>query len=163
MISITVRHIKVQDLNQFRKTYKNTFKTLFPDYSNRIKDFFVSEKYVEIMMKLPLKLGAFDKEKLVGYLLADKHFGGVIFTFWLAVIPSYQRKGVGKKLLKRIEEIGHEQGVHALYLHSDARHVGYYISRGYEVLAFDKKTYFGTDDYIMKKLISEPDEDKFLK
>ena len=50
-----------------------------------------------------------------------------------------------------------------IQLQSDRRNLEFYKKRGYSVLGFDEKGYFGVDNYIMKKVIQEPKEKNFLK
>ena len=42
-------------------------------------------------------------------------------------------------------------------------YVEYYLSKGFTEVGLYTKGYFGMTDYLMAKLIQEPDEDTFLK
>lgn len=115
------------------------------------------------MTSLHIRIGVFVKDRLVAYLLAPEYEGGVSWIYWLAVLKNYQGRGIGTMLLKFFEKLCIKQGVHSIIFYADKRNVTFYLRRGYNVIGFDEKSYFGPDAYIIKKLIQKPEEKKFLK
>jgi len=49
----------------------------------------------------------------------------------MAVLKSYRRKGIGKKLLKRCIEAANRQGAQHIYLHAQVPVIGFYETRGF--------------------------------
>lgn len=45
-----------------------------------------------------------EKNKIIGYILGERITGNICIAHLMAVIPSYQNKGIGKKLLKSLEK-----------------------------------------------------------
>lgn len=160
---IVIRKLRNTDKPAFSKVYSETIKNGFPEYSKKTLYYFASKKYQDRMFAAQIKFGAFEKGNLAGYLLAEKPIGGVVYIYWFAVLQEHQGRGVGTALLKRLEKTALKNGAHNIQFHSDKRNVKYYKSRGYEVVGLDKKSYFGTDNYIIKKIIQEPKEKNFLK
>lgn len=132
-------------------------------YSEKCRKFFVSKKYVLDIISSYIKVGAFDGEQLMGFIIAYKPYGGVVEVRWLIVSKKYRNKGVGARLLQALEDKALGLGVHNIHVETNENVVGYYKRNGYEILGFDKEGYFGSDNYYMKKLIQEPQENVFLK
>ncbi len=160
---ILIRKLSKKDRSSLEKVYTETVKSEFPEYSKKVLDNFATKKYRTRVLSLPTQLGAFEKGRLVGYLLAEKPAGGVVYIAWLAVIKEQQKKGIGTKLLEKFEKISRQAGVHNIQFDTNERNIGYYKSRGYELVGLDKKGYYGVDHYILKKLIQEPKEENYLK
>ena len=53
---------------------------------------------------------------------------------YLYVLPGCQRLGIGTKLLRRLEEIGRENGLHDLVLHANPEAVDFYRRAGYHTI-----------------------------
>lgn len=156
-----VRAIKSSETQQLKKVFTETLLE-FPEYSKNTLKFFSSNSYRDRMLSFRMRVGAFIKTDLVAYILAEPE-GGVSWIYWLAVVKKYQNRGIGTKLLVFFEKLCIKQGIHSIIFYSDKRNVAFYLNRGYIVIGFDEKSYFGPDAYIMKKLIQKPNEKKFLK
>lgn len=163
MNDISIREIKKSDKTAFDVAYTSIIQSEFPEYTQATRDYF-TEEYKKRMLKAAYKIGAFQDDNLVGFLLAaDKPMGGVLFVNWLAIAKEHQHKGIGRKLLDHIDVIARDLGCHAIYLEMNNRNLGFYNKCGYEVIGHDPKGYFGTDNYFMKKTLRESDEKLFLK
>lgn len=162
-MNITIRSLSEVDMPLLKAIYSQSIQRDFPEFSQGIRDFLTTGRYEAFSMSLPIKLGAFDGEKLAGFLLADKHFGGVVYVMWLAIAKDYQKKGIGTKLLAEIEKIALGVGAHQLLLETFERDIDFYKKKGFEMVGLNKKGYFGTDNYVMSKAIQEPKEENFLK
>lgn len=161
-MNITIREIKDTEIDDLKKVFLETVQNEFPEYSQNIRDYF-TKAYFTQMMKCEIKLGAFCNKTLVGYLLANKPFGGILFVNWLAILKDYQRKGIGKIILKQIEKTALKLGAHSIHLEAEKRNLPFYKSMGFIEFGFDKEGYFGTDNYLLKKVLRKPDERNFLK
>lgn len=161
-MSYVIRTIKSSETQQLKKIFTKTLHE-FPEYSKKTLDFFSTDPYRSRMTSLHMRVGAFFGSKLVAYLLAPEFEGGVCWIYWFAVLKEYQGKGIGTALLNFFEKLCAKEGIHSIIFYSDKRNVALYLRRGYKVIGFDEKSYFGPDAYIMKKLIQKPDEKKFLR
>ncbi len=160
-MSCIVRAIRSSETPELKRVFTKTLHE-FPEYSKKTLDFFSSDPYRNRMTSLHMRIGAFVNSKLVAYILAPEYEGGVSWICWFAVLKKYQGRGTGSALLDFFEKLCIEQGVHSIIFYSDKRNVAFYLKRGYKVIGLDEKSYFGPDAYIMKKLIQEPNENKFL-
>lgn len=160
---ITIRPLTEKDEQTFKQAFTKALSDDYSEYSKTIKNYFSNEKNLQKEFNLPFKLGAFDEENLAGYMLLTEPEGGVLYIRWLNVLKDYQKQGIGKILLAEAEKIAKENGCHALHLESDIRNVKYYEARGYKVVGFEEKGYFGTDNYNLAKHIAEPEEQNFLR
>ena len=158
-----VRKLKAQDRLVFTNVFSQTVNEEFPEYTIKTKKYFGEEIYIKKQFVGNTIFGTFDGEKLVGFLVANEPFGGILFIPWIMVIKDYQRKGIGTILLEKIEEYARKEGVHSIHLETYDRDLEYYKKREYKEYGFDKNSYFGADAYLMKKEIQEPKEKNYLK
>lgn len=163
--------VKIQVINTDNKelmrelfeVYKKTILENFPEYSRSIREYLVrTDKIDEHIKNAGTIIGAYVAGKLVGYLIARRVWGGVGYCEVLAVLNEYQRKGIGTRLLKEYERISLILGAHNIQLESDIRNLEFYKKQDYSILCLDRKGYFGTDNYVMKKILQEPKEKNFL-
>lgn len=167
--NLIIKNLENEKLDEFFELFKSLLETQFTEYSKRTRKFLyansrtINKEELQRKMKKDIVLAAFSNKQIIGILIADLPFGGVSFCHWLAVDPKFQRKGVGKILLKTWEEQTKTLGAHNLRLESRESNIPFYEKIGFKVLGFDKKGYFGTDNYILVKLIQEPKEANFLK
>lgn len=170
MEKILIEELKEQELDIFYDLFKKCTQNLFPGYSERTREYLHSHErtYNKEVIRRKIKNGdtlliAKSDGNIVGYLIADKQFGGVSFCHWLVVDPGVQKKGIGKMLLVHWEQMAKVNGAHSLRLESDKRNLEYYKNRGYAAIGLDEKGYFGSDNYILKKSIQEPKEENWFK
>lgn len=153
-----------EEMRGIFEVYKKTILENYPEYSRSTREYLAREdKIEEIVKNAGIILGAYLWGKLVGYIISRKVWGGVGYCEVLGVLNEYQRKGIGTRLVKEYERISFDQGAHGLYLESDVKNLEFYKKQGYSVLYLDKKGYFGTDNYVMKKILQEPKEENFLR
>ena len=108
-------------------------KERFPEYSKRIKDYWVKKEFNLESIIFQIKdqqmtiYLAVCCEDIVGYLMAKPIAGGVCLGVWLAVDESHEKKGVASGLLKLWEKDAKKQGMHKLHLCADKRNVEFYF------------------------------------
>ncbi len=169
--SFILRELTVKDLDDFFTLFSTHLQSEFPEYSINTIHAMVSdprmwskENFRKILHnKTRLIIGAFIEEKIVGFIEAEYPFGGVSLGIWLIVHSDYQRRGVGKALLQKWEEIIKSLGGHNLYLYADKRNKQYYEKMGFKLIGLHAKGWFGQDEYIFSKIIAEPKEENYLK
>lgn len=166
-----IRKLTLQDHQKVFDLFSSLIATQFPEYSLNIRKAIVNHpKYwnsnnfkKRLHNKDRFILGAFMTNTLVGLIDAEMPFGGVSFAVWLMVHPQHQRQGIGSALLKKWEKKMLTKGAHLLYLYSDKRNIPYYQKLGFTKAGLMKNSWFGTDDYVLTKLIQEPKEENFLR
>lgn len=165
-MDLKILPLKEEDIKEILPYFKEWYK-LFDEYSKNTIFYFIKGTNQEDLLK-KLKeewtiLVAFSKSRPVGIIMANKPYGGVIYCDVLLVDENFQKKGIGSRLLEEFENISKRKGVHNIRVESEERDLPFYEKNGYEVVGLDKKGYWGTDNYILKKLIQEPKEENFLK
>lgn len=161
---IRIRKLLEHDWPLFKKTFYEVNQTEFPEFSKKTRHYLTSDSYCKKrMFEAGLVLGAFDREKIVGFLVAATPFAGVMSIAWLSVLKPYQRKGIGKALLIRAETYALKHGIHNIQIGILKRNIEFYERCGFKIFGYDEKSYFGVSVFLVKKLIQEPREDKFLE
>lgn len=157
-----IREIKTKEIDLFLDFFKKSVKNQFDEYSKKSKDFFLKKEWTKTRIKNSIKskivifLLAFDKEKIVGYLIGGHHFGGIATIMWIAVDEDYQGKGIGKKLLNNFISLLKKEGAHKINLTvTNKRNIGFYEKFGFKIQCFSEKDYFGLDSYLMYKDIQK--------
>lgn len=170
-MQLDVRSIDEKDIDTFYDIFVRCLKTEYPEYSEKMINHFLTrqQSFTKENIAFWLKnhfnyafLGYIDTE-LAGFALGRNVDLGVSFLSWLGILPEFQRKGLGRKLLESWETFSKEKGAHVIHVYSFARDLPFYEKCGYHVLALDKKAWFGVDHYILRKHIQEPREENYLK
>lgn len=77
-----------------------------------------------------IHFGAFTDQKLVGIISLFQQ--GTFFQFRkLAVLPEFQKMGIGYQLLSRIEEFASSEGGTLIWCNARVSAIGFYIKAGY--------------------------------
>lgn len=167
---IKILKLRKKDVNDFFEFFSKSILTQFPEYSKSSRMWlvtapkaFTKERIIRNIEEGSLWMVAYTDGQLAGFIYGEKPWGGVSDVDWLAVDPLFQRKGVGKALLIKFEEIVKDLGAHSVHLRTDKRNLEFYKGAGYEAIGFEKKAYLGADDYVLRKIIQEPKEENFLK
>lgn len=168
---VRIEKLRREDIDSFFEFFSKSILTQFPEYSIASKKWLISSPQAfskERMMrgvgeKESLWLLAYVKNHLAGFIYGEKPWGGVCDIYWLVVDSNLQRKGIGRSLLMEFEKIVKKLGAHSIHLRTDPRNLEFYKKAGYDVIGLETKTYLGTDDYVLKKLIQEPKEENFLR
>jgi len=100
-----------------------------------------------------IHIAAYDEDKMVG--VARLHFNSKeeAQIRYMAVEEGYRNRGIGSKMLEKLEEIAKEKGARYVMLNARENAVGFYLKNGYELV---EKSYllFGTiQHYKMRKML----------
>jgi GNAT superfamily N-acetyltransferase len=101
-----------------------------------------------------IHFGAFTEDKLVGIISLFQQ--GTSFQFRkLAVLPEFQKMGIGNQLLSRVEEFASSEGGTLIWCNARVSAIGFYIKAGYAHTGrlFSKN---GFDYEILEKSIKKP-------
>jgi GNAT superfamily N-acetyltransferase len=101
-----------------------------------------------------MHFGAFTDDKLVGIISLFQHDTAFQFRK-LAVLPEFQKMGIGNQLLNRIEEFASSEGGNIIWCNARVSAIGFYIKAGYSHTGklFSKN---GFDYEILEKTIKKP-------
>jgi len=157
--SIKIRKATVKDIKEFMVFFRGSLKNLFPEYSQKAKEFFLKKEWTEKSIRNLVKNSQVDvliavmNKRIVGDILINKPFGGVSFVSWIAVDPEFQKIGIGSLLLKKCETVAKNNGSHKVTFWTARRNIGFYKKRGYVLVGHIPENYFGADDWLFYKSI----------
>lgn len=158
-----------KDIDVFFPFFENSIQTEFPEYTANTRKYFVEEDYSKEAIEKNLQekrsnlFLAKEENKIVGYMLSTKTYGGVSFANWIAVDKDYQGQGIGTALLQIWEKQALEEGAHKLHVWTDIRNLDFYKRQGFILLGKIPDDYYGADDYFFYKILRKSDEKVFLK
>ncbi len=90
-----IKKISDKDINLIYKIGLQEFK----------EKFWFTKKFLKETLEIPgYYYGAFEKSKLVGAILVEKIERPKLWIYFLAVDKNYRGRGIGSKLLKKIEK-----------------------------------------------------------
>jgi len=99
-----------------------------------------------------------EEEEIVGVAIF-RIFGksGLANLVWIAVHPSFQRRGIGRKLLMKIIEQCESRKCHKIFLHTMPvliPAINLYLKMGFKPEALLRKHWWGVDFIIMSKWLN---------
>ncbi len=133
-----IRLATIEDLDIFVPFFESSLRSQFSHYSHNSLSYFVEQDYSRenlekgIARRMQIFL-AFDDTKLIGYLMINRHYGGVAFANWFAVDKDYHGQGIGTALLSAWEKSVLEDGGHKLLLWTTENNLEFYSHRGFTV------------------------------
>jgi len=101
-----------------------------------------------------IHFGAFTDNALVGIISLFQH--GTIFQFRkLAVLPEFQKMGIGNSLLSRVEDFARSEDGTSIWCNARVSAIGFYMKAGYNHTGklFSKN---GFEYEILEKVLKEP-------
>lgn len=157
------------DVGSFYSVFAHAMKTVFPCYGKRIINFFLEKVYTPVNLiywlnnDLKYIIAVKENDRFVGFAMIDQPYGGVSFCRWLAVLPSFQKKGIGRKLINQWIKTATSQGCHKVELASHLLANKFYEKVGLTYEGERKLSYFGINQYVYGKVIAKPDETMMIK
>jgi ribosomal protein S18 acetylase RimI-like enzyme len=79
-----------------------------------------------------------ESDKILGFVLARRISGDMVYIGPMAVLPDSRDHGIGRKLLKKVEEAARKKKYYSALLNTDLKNKKldkFYSSLGYEVIA----------------------------
>ncbi len=161
--------LKKDDIGSFYQVFAQAIKTLFPCYTPKMSDFFLNKVYTPtnfiywINNDFKTIFVVRINKEIVGFAVVDQPYGGVSFCRWLAVLPKFQKQGLGRKLIMTWIDFSRSQGCHKVELASQPLAKAFYEKIGLSLEGERKMSYFGSDQFIFGKIIGLPNEDSIIK
>lgn len=165
-----IKKVGSSEAEKVYEVFSSVLKDGFPEYSSELIDFFLTKDFPlsSWISKLESKeitvFGAIENEKIVGFLVTDKLYGGVSCCTWLLVLKEFREKGIGTKLISEWEKEIKKIGGHKLILITqEEMNRGFYKKLRFSEEGFEEKSWFGLDCWKFGKIIGKPKPDIFLK
>ncbi len=168
-LDFTISYLKPFEVDEFFPVFAKVLKTQFPGYSLVIINYFLEKIYTPNSFKYWLTTGwrfvfiAKVEGKIVGFAVVDRPYGGVCFCRWLGVLPDYQKKGIGKKLISAWLDYGKEYGCHKAEIASQPEAKEFYLRCNLDLEGERKVSYFGIDQFIFGKVLGKPKDEVMIK
>jgi GNAT superfamily N-acetyltransferase len=171
-MNLLIEKLTLEQAPQFYSVFTAVMNDGY-DYSPKIKEHFINNAYslanYEYWIKYNYKsilISQYVSEivpKIVGFLVYDAPYGGVVLCRWLGVLKEWRGKGIGKKLVDEFISQAKTMGCHKIELCGQPSAEGFYKKYGLAKEGFRPKSYFGQDQYLFGKVIREVDEEKIIK
>ncbi len=126
-----IRKVVISDLDRIKQIYEKAFDRSegvlkyyqgFADYV----DFCIQQKYAYVAVEEDIVCGV-----LLAYVIPDMLAGNVVYIELLAILPEYQRKGLGTALLNKVKEDAQNKGIKELSLRTGCYMDSYQIYKNY--------------------------------
>lgn len=165
LMNITIETLSSLEVSVFYPVFEEIIKQEFPGYTTPVIDYLLHEMYTQpniiYWTENHLKtvyLAKTIKGQIVGFAMVDKPYGGVSLLRWLGVVNSYQKNGIGTKLLQHWINNAQNQNCHKAEVAAQEKAKGFYEKAG---LVFEGKrqaSYFGIDQYMFGKVMGKPND-----
>ena len=156
------------DISIFFDFFKQSIDTQFEDYSKETLTYFTQKDYDKwwisksISDKSKYIYLAMFNEKIVGFILFSKVYGGVTNASWLAVSPEFQGKGVGTTLVSEWERWAKRENAHSMYLWSKDKNIPFYKKLGFNVSGKFPNAWFGVTTNLLFKTLKMVDPTTYI-
>ncbi|PIS09133.1 hypothetical protein COT75_03110 [Candidatus Beckwithbacteria bacterium CG10_big_fil_rev_8_21_14_0_10_34_10] len=168
-MTVRIEKLIYKDFEEFYKLYSLTLENDFPGYTKPVIDYFLNKIYTREALINWLSSGwkivfiAKNQEKILGFAMLDKPYGGVCFCRWLGVLKKARKKGIGKKLINAWLDFSKSYGCHKVEIASQPESREFYEKCNLELEGKRNLSYFGINQYIFGKTIGQPDDEVMTK
>jgi ribosomal protein S18 acetylase RimI-like enzyme len=112
-------------------------------------------EYFSALLECSLVIAAYDNDNftnmvgfITGRLFLDVNFHTMFYVNYLEISPKFQRLGIGKELLIRLEAALQEAGITSIFLNCRQEVSGFYLTHGYRICGNHK-------DHLYEKELGE--------
>lgn len=161
-MSFLVEKLSIQEVDSFWHVFKDVLSKDFPGYSNEVVNYFLTKLYNRASFHYWLNsnfktvLVAKENDKIIGFAVLDKPYGGVCFCRWLGVLRKHRRQGVGRQLIETFIDYAKSYGCHKVELASQPEAKKFYERCSLKLEGKRDLSYFGIDQFIFGKVIGYP-------
>ena len=164
LVKIKIESLRREELSSFWAVFAKLLQNDFPGYSKAVVDYFLNKTYSQKNFDYWLSTGwkiilvAKLRNKIVGFAVLDKPYGGVCFCRWLGVLKGFRNRGVGKKLIEKWISCAKNYGCHKVEVASQPEARGFYKKCNLNLEGERKLSYFGINQYIFGRIIGYPSD-----
>jgi len=157
------------DVKDFYDTFSEVIRSEFPGYTPKVVEYLLSKIYsryaYEYWIRNNLKTVVIAKvnNEIVGFADIDNPYGGVSLLRRLGVKKEHQRAGIGSKLIKAWEELARTQHAHKMEVAAQPEAKEFYAKMGLKLEGMREKSFFGINQYIFGKILSDPSDEGITK
>jgi len=168
-MNYSINQLKSDHTDLFWPIFSSVLQTQFPGYSKTVVSYLLEKVYTLYSFKYWIEhdektvLIANVENTIVGFAVIDRPYGGVSFCRWLGVLPEYQHNDIGRKLIDSWLTLAQKQGCHKVEVASQPEAKEFYAKVGLTLEGKREKSYFGIDQYIFGKVISEARDEVMTK
>lgn len=163
-MAVKIEKLQVQELDSFWPVFSQVLESGFPGYTKAVIDYFLTKVYTRKAFHYWLSTGwkivllAKSGNRIIGFAVLDKPYGGVCFCRWLGVIKDFRNKGAGKKLIEAWINYAKNYGCHKVEIASQPGAKEFYKKCQLKLEGKRQLSYFGIDQFIFGKVIGKPDD-----
>lgn len=168
-MEIIIEQLLPGDLDAFWRVFSLVLQEGFPGYSQAVIESFLNKFYNKACFNYWLSTNwkivyvAKADNKIVGFNVVDKPYGGVCFCRWLGVLKEFRNKGVGKKLIEVWLDYAKNYGCHKVEIAAQPEAKEFYQKCNLNLEGKRELSYFGIDQYIFGKVINPPSDFVMIK
>ena len=158
---INIEKLKIEELANFHQVFSQVLKEGFC-YTPQVIDYFINKAYTLANFQYWLNyshkgiiVAKNNPGQILGYLVYDAPYGGVLFCRWLGVVKEFRKQGIASKLFDEFINIAKISSCHKVEVASQIPAKGFYARYGLIQEGFRTKSYFGIDQYIFGKVVGE--------
>jgi GNAT superfamily N-acetyltransferase len=95
---------------------------------------------------------AYDKEKMVGYIMIEAIDYGVAYLGWMGVLEDYREQGIGSLLIEELENWCRDNDIHKIELDTQEEYLKiFYEKNGFNFEGTKKNSWQHLDNYMFGK------------
>lgn len=165
-----IEKISSEKAKELYEVFSSVLKNGFPEYSPKLRKFFLTKDFPLLIWQRKLEdkeitvFGAIENGEIIGFLVADKLYGGVSYCTWLGVLKEFRGKGIGSKLVLEWEsEIKNAGGHKLMLITQEEENRKFYNKLGFLEEGYEEKSWFGLGCWKFGKIIGTPNPKAFLK
>lgn len=168
-MEIKIEKLQPRDLDAFWQVFSQVLRSDFPGYTKAVINYFLNRIYTKkafnywLLSSWKIVLVAKLEERIVGFAVLDKPYGGVCFCRWLGILKGFRNKGIGKRLIKEWINYATSLGCHKVELASQPEAKDFYKKCNLDLEGKRQMSYFGIDQFIFGKVIGKPKDEAMTR
>lgn len=168
-MNYSIQKLDQNNVDKFYLTFRDILSSEFPGYTPKVITYLLKKIYslyaYEYWIRNTLKTVLIAKinNEIVGFADIDNPYGGVSLLRWLGVKKEYQRAGIGSSLINAWEDLARKQHAHKMEVAAQPEAKEFYAKMGLKLEGMREKSFFGINQYIFGKVLSEPSDEGMTK
>jgi ribosomal protein S18 acetylase RimI-like enzyme len=158
MKDILIKPLQSTQVNDFFNLFKTICTTDFKKWNKESKKLWFEETYTPEYWKDNIEnrgfpvFVAYDKEKMVGYIMIEAIDYGVAYLGWMGVLEDYREQGIGSLLIEELENWCRDNDIHKIELDTQEEYLKiFYEKNGFNFEGTKKNSWQHLDNYMFGK------------